>query len=233
MIVLKRRNVLIIAVLLITALTAIFCFGALSETTTGNADASKIKVVLDAGHGGIDGGVSGVNTGVKESDLNLSVVKKLENYLTEAGMAVVLTRNSAAGLYGVATGNLKKKDMKKRKEIILKESPALVISVHMNNYSSQSRRGAQVFYKAGDESGKSLAQKIQKSFNEMEESVREYSALAGDYYILNCSDCPSVIAECGFLSNPQDEKLLLTEEYQRSVAYAMFKGIVDYLSFSA
>lgn len=230
MIVLKRRSILIVTVLAITALTMAFCLSALSKTAAGSLDASKIKIVLDAGHGGIDGGVSGVNTGVKESDLNLAVVKKLEKYLTDAGMTVVLTRNSAAGLYGAATGNLKKRDMKKRKEIIEKENPAIVVSVHMNNYALQDRRGAQVFYKDGDENGKLLADSIQRSFNAMDSCVREYSALTGDYFMLNCSEVPSVIAECGFLSNPQDEALLITEEYQSEIAYAIFKGIVGYLT---
>lgn len=230
MIVLKRRSILIVTVLAITALTMAFCLSALSKTAAGSLDASKIKIVLDAGHGGIDGGVSGVNTSVKESDLNLAVVKKLEKYLTDAGMTVVLTRNSAAGLYGAATGNLKKRDMKKRKEIIEKENPAIVVSVHMNNYALQDRRGAQVFYKDGDENGKLLADSIQRSFNAMDSCVREYSALTGDYFMLNCSEVPSVIAECGFLSNPQDEALLITEEYQSEIAYAIFKGIVGYLT---
>ena len=80
-------------------------------------------IVIDAGHGGIDGGVSGVNTGVKESEINLAIVKKLESYIKGAGMSVVLTRSTDAGLYGVATKNLKRKDMQKRKEIILKAKP--------------------------------------------------------------------------------------------------------------
>ena len=74
--------------------------------------------VISQDNGGVDGGVSGVKTGVKESELNLAVVKKLENYLKSAGLSVVLTRNTDAGLYGLATGNLKRKDMQKRKEII-------------------------------------------------------------------------------------------------------------------
>lgn len=230
MFVIKRRSFLIVSVLIITALTMVFCLGALSKTASGSADASKIKIVLDAGHGGIDCGVTGVKTGIKESELNLAVVKKLEKYLTDAGMTVVLTRNSAAGLYGIATGNLKKKDMSKRKEIIIKEKPLLVVSVHMNKFSSSSRRGAQVFFKKGDEDGKLLADNIQSSFNEMPEAPRISNALSGDYYILNCSPYPSVIAECGFLSNPEDEALLVTEEYQSSVAYAIFKGITAYLT---
>jgi len=233
MFVINRRNLLIISVLVITALTFVICFGALASTPIGDALSHNVKVVLDAGHGGIDGGVSGVNTGVKESELNLSVAKKLENHLKNAGMSVTLTRNSSAGLYGVASGNLKRKDMQKRKEIINNAKPDLVISIHMNKYCVSTRRGAQVFYKGSDERSKLLAHSIQESFNLMPEASRECSALMGDYYILNCSNYPTVIVECGFLSNPEDESLLITDEYQEEISYSIFKGIVAYLSSSS
>ncbi len=230
MVVLKRKNLIIVSVLLVTLFAFILCIGAINSKPVGEASANKVKIVLDAGHGGVDGGVYGVLTGVKESELNLKVVKKLENYLISAGMSVTLTRNSDAGLYGAATKNLKKRDMQKRKEIIEDANPDLVVSVHMNKYSLSTRRGAQVFYKQNDEKGKILAQSIQNCFNNMEESSRQCSVLSGDYYILNCTNYPSVIAECGFLSNKDDEALLITEEYQDKVAYAIFKGIVGYLS---
>ncbi len=233
MFVLKRRSILIVSVLLITAFTFLLCFSALSKIPIGEASASNIKVVIDAGHGGVDNGVRGVNTKVKESEINLKVAKKVEKYLLSAGMSVVLTRSSSAGLYGVATKNLKRRDMEKRKQIIEKAEPHLVVSIHMNKYSTSSRRGAQVFYKNGDESAKLLASCIQDSFNKMEEASRECSILTGDYYILNCTNYPSVITECGFLSNPEDEALLITDEYQDSIAYAIFKGIAEYLSQSS
>ena len=229
MVVLKKRNIIIVSVLIITAITFIICFGALAVKPIGDASVSKVKIVLDAGHGGIDGGVIGVNSGVKESELNLKVVKKLERYLKDAGFSVVLTRTSDAGLYGIATKNLKRKDMEKRRDIIKNAEPHLVVSIHMNKYSVSTRRGAQVFYKSGDEKAKLLADSVQNGFNTMEEASRVCSALTGDYYILNCTDFTSIIAECGFLSNPEDEALLVTEEYQDSVAYAVFKGIVGYL----
>ena len=119
--------------------------GAIVTQPIGESAANKVKIVLDAGHGGIDGGVSGVSTGIKESELNLKVVKKLETYLISAGMSVTITRNSDAGLYGVATKNLKRKDMEKRRDIIKSVEPHLVVSVHMNKYSLSPRRGAQVF----------------------------------------------------------------------------------------
>jgi len=229
-VIVKKSGLLIVTILIITLLTATVCFGVLATKPIGNASANNLKIVLDAGHGGVDGGVSGVLTGVKESDLNLSVVKKLEKFLIGAGFSVVLTRSTDAGLYGVSSVSLKKKDMQKRRDIIKKAKPNLVVSVHMNKYSLQSRRGAQVFYKKTDEKGKLLAQCVQDSFNQMKEAVRECNILTGDYYILNCSEYPSIIAECGFLSNPEDEALLITEEYQESIAYSIFKGIITYMT---
>ena len=230
MFVFKKKKLIVISVLLATVLTFILCISAIVNKPIGEASANKIRVVLDAGHGGIDGGVIGVVTGVKESELNLKVVKKLEKYLISAGMSVTLTRNSDAGLYGLATKNLKRKDMEKRRDIIKDVNPHLVISVHMNKYSLSTRRGAQVFYKKGDENARTLANCIQNNFNSMEEASRICSILTGDYYILNCTEYTSVITECGFLSNPEDEALLISDEYQEFIAYNIFKGIVGYLT---
>ncbi len=230
MIVLKKRSIIIVSVLVLTAITFAVCFGALVSAGAGEASAIGVKIVIDAGHGGIDAGVCGVKTGKKESEINLEITKKLEKYLVDAGMSVVLTRSSDAGLYGVASSSLKKKDMQKRRDIIHSAKPDLVVSIHQNEYALSSRRGAQVFFKGSDPLGKTLATSVQASFNEMEEASRSCSALTGDYYILNCSNYPSIIAECGFLSNPEDEALLITEEYQNKIAYAIFKGIISYLT---
>ncbi len=230
MLIIKRSNIVIISALILTLITFIVCFGSLKSSSALSSEQPKTKVVLDAGHGGVDGGVSGVNTGIKESVINLSIVKKLERYLIDAGFNVVLTRSTDAGLYGIATKSLKKKDMQKRKEIIEKAEPSLVVSVHLNKYSLPSRKGAQVFYREDCENGKVLANCIQDAFNELPSSERNFSALKGDYYILNCTEYPSVIAECGFLSNPEEEAMLVTEEYQDEVAYTLFKGIVSYLA---
>lgn len=232
MIVLKKRNVVIAAALLLTAITFVLCFAALAKTDAA-ATVSGVKIVLDAGHGGIDGGVSGIKTGVSESEINLAVVKKLETYLKDAGLSVILTRTSDAGLYGVASSTLKRRDMEKRKEIIEKAQPTMVVSVHMNYYPNSSRRGGQVFYRADSENSAVLARSVQQSLNALYQDVKDYSPLSGDYYILNCTDYASVIAECGFLSNPVDEALLITDEFQSALAYSLFRGIVGYLTESS
>ena len=206
------------------------CIFALSETAS---ESVALKVVIDAGHGGIDGGVVGIESGVKESDINLDLARRLGRCFQEAGFLVVQTRETEAGLYGTATAGYKKRDMKKRAEIINKSNPTLVISVHQNFFSARSRRGAQVFFRASNERSVTLACLIQASLNNMEECVRESEPLKGDYYILNCNDFASVIVECGFLSNAEDEKLLLDSNYRDKVAAAITAGALQYLASAA
>ena len=232
MFVIRKKNILIVTAFILTALTFILCFAALAKTNAAAVN-SGVKIVLDAGHGGIDGGVSGKTTGVCERDINLAVVRKLENYIISAGLNVVLTRSSDAGLYGVASSTLKRRDMEKRKAIIEKAEPTLIVSVHMNYYPNSSRRGGQVFYRVDSERSRVLANSVQKGLNALYQDVKDYTPLAGDYYILNCTDYPAIIAECGFLSNPQDERLLVTEEFQNELAYSLFTGIINYLTESS
>ncbi len=226
----KKNLLLAGALALCFVFTLGICLSALVQTAV---DTQNITVVLDAGHGGIDGGVTGVNTGVKESEINLDIVKKLQVYLEQAGINVVLTRKTDAGLYGLAVKGFKKRDMQKRKEIIERAAPAVMVSVHQNSYPRSARRGAQLFYRAGSAEGETLANNIQSELNNMPECVQKSTPLTGDYYMLDCTDYTSVICECGFLSNPADEALLVTDEYRDKIAAAVYKGILSYLSSAA
>ncbi len=219
-----------LSLVLAVVFTTILCFFALSKTA---ASARRLTIVLDAGHGGVDGGVVGVTSKKKESEINLEIVFLLQKEFEEAGFNVVLTRKTEAGLYGAATTGYKKRDMNKRAEIINANFPALVISVHQNFFSMPSRRGAQVFFRIGSAQSIALANKIQASLNDMPECVKQSQALAGDYFILNCNSYPAVIVECGFLSNADDERLLLTQDYRKKLSNAILKGALSYLSSPA
>lgn len=215
-------------------LSVLMAFGVCIFALTASASESvRLTVVIDAGHGGIDGGVVGIESGVKESDINLDLSRRLGRCFEDAGFAVVMTRETEAGLYGTATSGYKKRDMLKRSEIINKNSPALVISVHQNFFSMRSRRGAQVFFRESNERSVTLACLIQAALNDMPECVKKSDPLNGDYYILNCSDYPSVIVECGFLSNAEDEALLLNNDYRDKMAEAIARGALRYLSSAA
>ncbi len=204
--------------------------GALCEGIAYAATYSAPVIVIDAGHGGIDAGVRGKTSGVKESDVNLAIAYELREYFLDAGFSAVLTRKSQAGLYGVPTKGFKRRDMQSRRDVIISSGADMVISVHQNFYSDSSRRGAQVFFDNDSESGKKLAVCIQNSLNSMENATRAVGPLVGDYYMLKCTESPSVIVECGFLSNQADEELLVTEQYRKEIAYAIFAGAVSYFS---
>lgn len=223
------KKSLLIVLCAVLAGGAIFgiCAGAVAATSSHDG---MRTVVIDAGHGGIDAGVLGISTKTKESEINLHIAKYLRGYFADAGFNAVLTRSTQGGLYGTTTKGFKMRDMKKRKEIIEKNNADMVISVHQNYCPVPSRRGATVFYDKDSESGKAFAECIQKSLNGMEECVKQNSALVGDYYMLKCTQNPSALVECGFLSNKLDEALLVTAEYQKAVAYAIFKGAVAFYS---
>ena len=184
------------------------------------------RIVIDAGHGYPDGGASGVFSGVKESDINLSIAQILAKLCKQRRIEPVLTRNSQNTLASKGK-NLKKRDMEKRRDIIKKTAPDLIVSIHLNTFSDRSRSGAQVFFDKNNKEGLLLASCVQSSLNTINE--RKYIHLRGDYYILNCTSYAAIIVECGFLSNPDEEKTLQTAEYQTLLAEKILEGIVLYL----
>lgn len=220
-----KKSIIILACIIVAVGVVIgVCCGV--AASSASATVEKV-IVIDAGHGGVDAGVYGVETGVRESDINLAIAKRLKGYFSDAGFKVVMTRKDNGGLYGLPTKGFKMRDMKKRKQIIEDCKADIVISVHQNSCPIPSRRGGTVFFDKSSKSGKALADAIQAELNSLEECVKKNDALAGDYYMLKCTDNPSVIVECGFLTNAEDDRLLNTEEYRDKVAYAIFKGAIS------
>lgn len=189
----------------------------------------EITVVLDAGHGGIDGGSIGDTTGITECELNLLYVNKIENLLKSVGIKVIKTRTSSEGLYDKNAENFKKDDMQKRKQIIEQSNAQAVVSIHMNKFSLKSENGAQVFFNTENEFSQSFANCVRDELTSQIDNARKLT-LNGDYYILKCTNVPSVLVECGFLSNPQEELLLQQEDYQDKLCYAIFCGIMKFLN---
>ncbi len=206
------------------------CVQALQAPVPVSAVESKLKIVIDVGHGGVDGGVVG-KSGAKESDINLKISLKLKSVLEETGFDVTLTRKTSAGLYGFATKGFKKRDMLKRKEIIEKAAPDFVLSIHQNFYPSSATRGGQVFYSKQNENSKNLAACLQTQLNELyaKQGVKARTEKSGEYYILQCTSYPSVIIECGFLSNPKDETLLKSNDFTRKLCGSITAGVLSYL----
>ena len=185
-----------------------------------------ITIVLDAGHGGRDGGSVGVN-GTVEKEINLEYTLLVKDKLVENGYKVVLTRQNDDGLYSEFAKNKKTSDMNKRFEIIKKANPNLVISIHMNSFSSPNAKGATTYYRKGDKAGKVCSDLIQKSLKTFC-CAKSESGKVGDYYILNCSYYSAVLIECGFISNPEEEQMLNSDEYKTTMIEAIYKGILLY-----
>lgn len=218
----------------ITALS--LCVSALNTAQAVSVfDQTGLTVVVDAGHGGIDGGVTGKHTNVKESDLNLAIAYCIKTELEDMGCEVVMTRKTEAGLYGLPTKGFKKRDMQRRKEIIQEANPDFLISVHQNYYPSKAVRGGQVFYAKESAQGKVFAECVQDKLNALyeEKGVSARKITAGEYFMLECAPCPSLIVECGFLSNTEDETLLLTESWKNRLAQAVTSGLTGYLSLQS
>ena len=226
MFVCRRGTLFALALSLVLLLS---CSFALSAASAAAVPANAPCIVLDAGHGGVDPGVVGRTTGEKESDVNLKIVQKLQKLFSDAGFCVVLTRKNAGGLYGLPTKGYKRRDMEERRRITREAEPDFVPSVHQNTFPADtSRRGGQVFFREGSAAGEALAVSIQARLNAL--GGRSVSALKGDFFLLGCADCPSALVECGFLSNAEEERLLLTDEYQGKIARAVFEGVLSFLS---
>lgn len=222
-IILKRKNILIAIITFIAIVLLSFAPSALNVLSPK----AKYTVVIDAGHGGIDGGCVGATTGINEASLNLDYAKCLKEKMEGFGFKVIMTRTTESGLYNPLATNKKRDDMKKRKSIIENANADFVISIHMNSYSSSSH-GAQVFYGKDDQPSKLLATNIQKHFVKNLQDARD-EIKVGDYFMLNEIKSPSVLIECGYLSNPKEEALLVTEQYKNEVCYSILLGVLEYL----
>ena len=224
----KKKIELVMAVCLIAAAFILARQGAVFVQSE-NAFAKKPCIVVDAGHGGRDAGKVGVNDAL-EKDINLSLALKLKAALEKEEIEVVLTRDSDIGLYSEDSTNKKAEDMQNRCKIITDANPVFTVSLHQNSYTSPEVRGAQVFYYGQSKEGKDLADIIQSSLiaNVAPENTRTAKANES-YYLLKKTPTPTVIVECGFLSNPEEADLLLTEDYQDKLIEAIRLGIMEYL----
>ena len=222
-----RKRTLFIFVAILVFVSSVFGMVFAVHATSSPKPAHTI--VIDAGHGGRDGGAVGKVTGVTESYLNLQYALKLKELCEDYGFNVVLTRKDMNGLYSAFATNKKKSEMLKRQEIIEKSNANLVVSLHMNSTKISSARGAQVFYRDGFSQGGSLAGSVQTALNEEIEYAKK-TAKTGDFYILNCTDIPSILVECGFLSNVEEEILLQDDDYITKFCNALLYGILTYFT---
>lgn len=187
-----------------------------------------LTVALDPGHGGYDGGAVGRVSGTPEKGLNLDVALRLARLLEARGARVVMTREDDRALCDEHPPIRKKlQDMQRRAVVIAEGGADMVLSIHMNEYAGRRESGPQVFYREDCPAGRLLAGAIQAAMIAGLSPKMERTALPGDYYILTLG-MPSALVECGFLSNKEEEALLLTEDYRERVAQAICEGVLSW-----
>ena len=198
-----------------------WCRARAREALPATADAYTVAV--DPGHGGFDGGATGVVSGTPEAGLNLNVALQVAETLERYGVTVVMTRED-----GAALGADKRSDLARRKELITGERIDLVVSVHMNKFTDPSVSGMMAYYQNGSHEGQKLAQTVADAVCDAIGRNRRL-ANPGDYFILRECACPAVLVECGFLSNAEEEQKLLDEAYQTLLGEAIARGVLNYL----
>jgi N-acetylmuramoyl-L-alanine amidase len=189
-------------------------------------------VIIDAGHGGIDPGASSPS-GVSEKNINLGIALKLQALIEQSGGIAVLTRAEDESIHDDNNKTVRQKkisDLLKRQEIARTSYGDIFISLHLNSFPDPRYGGWQTFYSEKNEHSKRLAELIQSGikFCVEKDNKREAHPIK-DIIVLKDVDIPAVVVECGFLSNEQDEKLLVTNEYQDKLAWGIYTGITNYL----
>ena len=192
---------------------------------------SDIKVVLDAGHGEPDGGAVGVS-GVVEKDINLAIVQKLQEVLESKGFEVILTRSGDSGLQDENAETIRKmkvSDMNKRLDIMKNSHADIFVSIHMNSFGDQKVSGLHIFYDKNHPEIERLAKSIQNKMSEVTGAEMHAVKTADErLFLMKNPPMPAILVECGFLSNPDEEKKLASDEYQSKIAWAIASAIENY-----
>ncbi len=212
----------------LSLLLSVFLFGCAAPTPPCQpyeltAEPPQYYVVLDYGHGGSDCGAVGIETGVKESDLNLAIGERVAAALEDRGCFVLRTRTGAD-----AIGKTKRDDMAKRGAILCAEGADCTVSIHMNKFADRSVKGPMCYFQAGAEDGRALAQAV---IDALCAALGRNGRLAnpGNNYVTRIPTAPSVLVECGFLSNPEDERNLQDADFQQLLADAIADGVLAFL----
>ncbi len=190
-------------------------------------------IVIDAGHGGEDGGAVSSN-GIVEKDINLSISHKTADILEFLGFNVIMTRSDDNALSGDETTVHARKvaDLNKRLEIFNSSDNNIIISIHQNKFEQQKYYGTQLFYSPNNDNSLKLAESIKTSVISFlqPENKRECKAADDGIYLLKKTTNPAVLIECGFISNPEECKKLTDRSYQKNISFAIANGILDYIN---
>ncbi len=231
----KRTVLVVIAfvILLVCALIMVFSASKGDIPASMNRAGVKPVVIIDPGHGGIDGGAVGAS-GTVEKDINLQIALKLKSKLSILGYKVVMTRETDISIHDADASTVRQKkasDLKNRLALTKLYPDSILISIHQNIIDIPSVRGAQVFYSPNKASSKVLAEYIQSALNaEMHSGKpRNVTAAGSNLYLFYNAQNTAVLVECGFLSNREEEILLCSDNYQDMLAKTICIAVLTYL----
>ncbi len=232
MIVLNKKRITVIVLSIFISMFAFIFISEKPETVpTVSLPVSGKVIVIDAGHGKPDEGAESSN-GTTEAETNLKIALKLQNLLEQSGSTVILTRSDENAIYDLDKKTLRQKkisDIHNRVKIGNESSADIFVSIHLNKIPQQQYDGWQTFYNAESADGKKLAVSIQQNLNDsIQRENNRVAKTIDNIYIIKHVEIPTAIVECGFLSNPEEEKLLLENEYQNKLAWGIYNGIIDY-----
>lgn len=229
----KKALTNIVCIILFLLFTILMITSASEFELSVSSDTVKTlpDLIIDAGHGGEDGGAVS-DSGVLEKDINLLIANDTADLLFLFGFDVTKTRSddTALSTSGDTVRARKVDDMKKRLEIFNSSDNNVVISIHQNKFTESKYHGTQIFYSPNNDESKILAENIKFSVKSLlqPENERECKKADSGIYLLNNTDIPAVIVECGFISNDEELKKLLTDSYQKQMSYSIVTGFLDY-----
>ena len=238
MLILKRKRIIVMMCMFFVSLYA-FSFKIANEDITLNKKSIETVstpvtnkvIIVDAGHGTPDEGAESLN-GITEAEINLKIALKLQNLLEQSGCTVLITRSDENSIYEEGSSSIKEKkitDIHNRVKIGNESGADIFVSIHLNKIPEQQYYGWQTFYKKGSEESKLLATEIQNNLNDaIQKENKRIPAMLNSVYIMKNVEIPITIVECGFLSNPEEEELLQTDEYQNKLAWGIYNGINNY-----
>lgn len=234
MIVINKKRLLNILGMVFISLF-VFSFQIAKEEKTKETVSLPVSnkvIVIDAGHRSSRWAVQWAHHGATEAQTNLKIALKLQTLLEQSGSTVILTRSDENAIYDIDKNTLREKkisDIRNRVKIGNESSADIFVSIHLNKITQSQYDGWQTFYKTNDEKSMKLAKSIQTNLNDAIQKENKRVAMKLDtVYIMKHVEIPISIVECGFLSNPDEEELLLSDEYQNKLAWGIYNGIIDY-----
>lgn len=194
-------------------------------------------VIIDPGHGGIDGGAVGVD-GIVEKDINLAICLTMRDLFTSGGFEVVMTRDTDISIHDEGVTSVRQQktsDLHNRLAIAEQNPGAIFISLHQNKFEDSRSNGAQIFYGPKNEQSKVLAELLQQRFvtDLQPENHRQYKQAGKNLYLMYNAECPAVLVECGFLSNKEEAYRLVDMEYQSKIAFTTYCAVMEFLQLDS